>query len=261
MDTFKIKAARGSSWIPTPERYSNAKCGLINIKNEDQECFRWCMKYHQSPQTDHSSRISALKKVEDKYDYSDISYPTSYDDIYKFEERNNLCIFVYELDEDGKVHREKTGLMENYDKDHIYLLRVENDEQSHFIYIRLIGRLMNIHQHTTDKDKRFCPVCNGKIKQSEFTKHITECYRFAKESTRITLPTPGEKDKLKFHHFKNMLERPYITYADFECSHCEEVDEHGNTRTKHVPNSACFFVYAPMTILKINCGMRSVKTA
>jgi hypothetical protein len=26
-------------------------------------------------------------------------------DIYKFEERNNLCIFVYELDEDGKVHR------------------------------------------------------------------------------------------------------------------------------------------------------------
>jgi hypothetical protein len=48
MDTFKIKAARGSSWIPTPERYSNAKCGLINIKNEDQECFKWCMKYHQS---------------------------------------------------------------------------------------------------------------------------------------------------------------------------------------------------------------------
>ena len=50
MDTYKIKAARGSSWIPTPERYSNAKCGLINIKNEDQECFRWCMRYHQSPQ-------------------------------------------------------------------------------------------------------------------------------------------------------------------------------------------------------------------
>ena len=40
MDTLKIKAARRSSWIPTPERYSNAKCGLINIKNEDQECFK-----------------------------------------------------------------------------------------------------------------------------------------------------------------------------------------------------------------------------
>ena len=46
---------------------------------------------------------------------------------------------------------------------------------------------------------------------------------------------------MKFHQFKNMLERPYITYADVECSQCEEVDEHGNTRTKHVPNSACFY--------------------
>ena len=136
---------------------------------------------------------------------------------------------------------EKLGIIENYDKYHIYLLRVENEEQSHFIYIRLIGRLMNIHHQAVDKDKRFCPHCNGKIKQSDFTKHITECYRFAKDSTLTKLPTPGEKDKMKFHHFKNMLERPYITYADFECSQCEEVDEHGNTRTKHVPNSACFY--------------------
>ena len=155
--------------------------------------------------TAHSSRISALKKIEDKSDYSDISYPTSYGEIYKFEERNNLGICVYELDEDGKVHREKTGLMENNDKGHIYLSRVEDDEQSHFIYIKLIGRLMNIHQHTTDKDKRFCPLRNGKIQQTEFTKHITECYRFAKDSTLIKLPTPGEKDKMKFHHFQTCL--------------------------------------------------------
>jgi hypothetical protein len=74
--------------------------------------------------------------------------------------------------------------MENYDKDHIYLLRVENDEQSHFIYIRLIGRLMNIHQHTTDKDKRFCPLCNGKIQTVRILLSISaECYRFAKDST------------------------------------------------------------------------------
>jgi hypothetical protein len=48
IDMFKIKPARGGSYIPTPERYANPKCGLINIKNEDQKCFQWCMKYHQS---------------------------------------------------------------------------------------------------------------------------------------------------------------------------------------------------------------------
>ena len=45
---FKTKPVRASSYIPTPEPYNNAKCGLINIQNQDQECFRWCMKYHQS---------------------------------------------------------------------------------------------------------------------------------------------------------------------------------------------------------------------
>jgi hypothetical protein len=48
IDIFETKPLRASSYIPTPERFSNAKCGLINIHNTDQECFRWCMRYHQS---------------------------------------------------------------------------------------------------------------------------------------------------------------------------------------------------------------------
>jgi hypothetical protein len=45
---YKSRVARGSSYIPTPPPYNNAKCGLINIQNDDQECFKWCMKYHQT---------------------------------------------------------------------------------------------------------------------------------------------------------------------------------------------------------------------
>ena len=36
---LKTRPLRGSSYIPTHEKYSNPKCGLINIRNEDQECF------------------------------------------------------------------------------------------------------------------------------------------------------------------------------------------------------------------------------
>jgi hypothetical protein len=49
IDMFKIRPLRAGSYIPTPERYSNSRCGLRNVKNNDQECFRWCMRYHQSP--------------------------------------------------------------------------------------------------------------------------------------------------------------------------------------------------------------------
>ena len=49
LKSYAVRPIRGSSYIPTPEKFSNPKCGLVNIKNEDQECFKWCMKYHQSP--------------------------------------------------------------------------------------------------------------------------------------------------------------------------------------------------------------------
>ena len=51
---FTTKPERGSSWIPTPDKYNNAKCGLIEIKIEsDNECFKWCVKYHQSNKEKH----------------------------------------------------------------------------------------------------------------------------------------------------------------------------------------------------------------
>ena len=50
IDIFETKSIRASSYIPTPPRYTNAMRGLINIHNEDEECFRWCMLYHQSKQ-------------------------------------------------------------------------------------------------------------------------------------------------------------------------------------------------------------------
>jgi len=76
---FTAKAERGSSYIETPEKCSNAKCGLINIQNDDNECFKWCVKYHQSKKEKHCDRISVLKKVEDKYNYEGISYPATFE--------------------------------------------------------------------------------------------------------------------------------------------------------------------------------------
>ena len=47
---YKTKPPRGSSYIPTPAPYNTSRSGLINIQNEDEECFKWCVKYHQSKQ-------------------------------------------------------------------------------------------------------------------------------------------------------------------------------------------------------------------
>ena len=98
-DIYENKAARSGSYIKTPEKYSNAKCGLINIQNKDDKCFMWCVKYHQPMQTNNDARITNLTSVKDKYDYSEITYPTSLEDIKIFEESNKICMWVYGISE------------------------------------------------------------------------------------------------------------------------------------------------------------------
>ena len=60
---YQTRKSRGSSYIPTPSPYNSPKCGLINIKNEDDDkCFYWCMKYHSSKQEKNNDRLTVFKK-------------------------------------------------------------------------------------------------------------------------------------------------------------------------------------------------------
>lgn len=61
LKSYAVRPTRGSSWMPIPRNFTNPKCGLVNIKNEDNGCFKWCMKYQTKKQT-HDDRISVLNK-------------------------------------------------------------------------------------------------------------------------------------------------------------------------------------------------------
>ena len=242
---FKIRPLRAGSYIPTPERYSNSRCGLINVKNNDQECFRWCMRYHQSPQGKHDDRTTALSKYEDKYNYDGISYPTTYEDINHFQEINKVCIYVYTIDETDNIICDSAGKNEYILNDRIYLLKIDHEEQSHYIYIKHIERLLNTHKLTCHKDKAFCPICQkpvvvkpeneDEIGVDKFRAHLSKCYKFAKDSTLLKLPAKG--DTMKFKNHKNKIERPYLAYADLESTLCKTGDD--KLIAKHKPNSAC----------------------
>ena len=47
---------RGSSYLPLPEELRNSRKGLINIKNNDNECLRWCHIRHLNPLKKHNER-------------------------------------------------------------------------------------------------------------------------------------------------------------------------------------------------------------
>ena len=61
----------------------------------------------------HDSLLSKLKKVDDRYNYKRMEFPTSYDAISTFEETNKECIFKKEYDSEGKIILRKQGRLEH----------------------------------------------------------------------------------------------------------------------------------------------------
>ena len=48
LETHKVNDIRASSWVELPEKYKNNK-SIMNIKNNDQFCFLWCIVANMYP--------------------------------------------------------------------------------------------------------------------------------------------------------------------------------------------------------------------
>ena len=153
------KSLNGSSYMELPTELRNPKKGLINIKNKDDECFRWCHIRHLNPQTEHPERI----KKEDKQsteglNYEGIEFPVSQKHYNKVEKQNSIRInvFGYEHGQPFLIHISKETF-----KDQMNLLLVTEDEEKHYVLIKDFNAFM--YNQTKQKRKKItsaCIVCN-----------------------------------------------------------------------------------------------------
>ena len=81
----------GSSYVELPMELRNPKIGLINIKNKDDECFRWCHIRHLNPQEKDPQRIKKEdKKMFNELNYDGIDFPLSQKHYTKVQEHNSI---------------------------------------------------------------------------------------------------------------------------------------------------------------------------
>ena len=92
------KPLNGSSYIELPMELRNPKKGLINIKNEDDEYFRWCHIRHLSPQEKNPQRIKKEdKKMINELNYDGIDFPLSQNTTTKSKDRTvlgSMCLVL-----------------------------------------------------------------------------------------------------------------------------------------------------------------------
>jgi len=208
------------------------------------------MKYHQSKKSKHDDRITVLKKVEDKFIYDGINYPTTFDDITKFEDLNEVSIFVYGIGKNGNIVKERNGNY-NYRNNTIMLLLLEDGENSHYVYIKDISKLLCLSSKSKDPTKQHCLYCGNHFPIESIDKHTSECYKMCFDNRVVKLPEAGSTMKFKNH--KNKIERPFAVYADCEAA-LKRLNEILNKKIKegeeiittkllnrHDVNSCCYY--------------------
>ena len=85
---YKVNDIQASSHIELPEKYKNIK-SIINIKNDDQYCFLWCILAHLCPVEDHKNRTSSYSLHMNKLELKGLEFPMKVKDIPKFETLKN----------------------------------------------------------------------------------------------------------------------------------------------------------------------------
>ena len=131
------------------------------------------MVYEISPSREDSTRgkDNSIEKITDNYIYN-ISHPTTCEDISKFEIDNQVSVFVYYINDDDSIRTEKRGNPDYILNDVIYLLRVENDDNAHYIYIKHLERLFNTHKCSQVKGTKLFPLCEKNINEQKNIIHI-----------------------------------------------------------------------------------------
>ena len=213
LNIVKYEPMKGSSYIKLPQELRNSKKGLINMKNEDNECFRWCHIRQLNPQDKDPQRI---KKSDKQYvknlNYDGIEFPVTTKHYNKIEKQNeiNINVFGYENKQPYPIHVSK----EKYDRQMNLLLITEN-ENKHYILIKDFDRFMFNQTKHEHKKKHFCMNCLQCFSSDKFlNNHKDNCIQV--NGTQAVKMPDKDNNILKFNNFHKQQPVPFVIYADFE---------------------------------------------
>ena len=213
----KYNPTRAGKYINLP-KWISLKKACINIKTKDEKCFKYAIQcgYHKIYEKSHPENFYHYKKIEDGLGFDGITFPANNNDIDKFEELNqNVSVNAFEVDDEQEQIVIGRKLKNKDAKCHIDLLRIDEDDISHYVYVKDCSRLLNSQKSKFRNKSYFCKYCHSGFGTQELLNKHYEKGCMEVEGQQIEMPTPDEKLKFK-HHFKK-LRCPFVIHADFEC--------------------------------------------
>ena len=221
----------GSSYIELPKDIYDTKA-IVNVKNQDQECFKWSVLAALYPALKNAERITHYQPYKDELNLDGIDFPVSIDQISKFEKQNpGISVTVIGIEE---PERSKKGVVlpsvlfplrvpDQQLKKHVVLLYWEQNQQYHYALVKNVNRLLS-RTKSHHSQTFFCERCfQGFIRPDLLEKHSEICK---------TLPTQAVQVVDEEISFKSWAEESlFRIYGDFECllQECDEGDVNEKT--------------------------------
>ena len=246
LHTTKWDPLNAGSYIDLPTNLKNKKA-IINMKNQDDECFKWCVLRALNPKNNHPERVDKdLISKQDTLNMKGIKYPVSFRDIDRFESLNpNISITVLGYNQDERVYPLKVSNFTGCEHD-ITLMLLKDGENSHYCLVNnmsaLIASQINNHKGT----RNICLNCfNGYNTKKSLDEHKEYCYN--NECVKTIMPEPGTF--LRFKNFLHSEKVPFVVYADTEALikeiyNCNPNPQKSYTKKyqKHEPVSFSYYI-------------------
>ena len=248
VNLFKYQPIKGSSYIELPTVIANKKA-CINIQNDDERCFLYCVVAHDHPENKNAFRPKPYEKHFDDYKEWKHEYPMTIKMIPKFEKQFNKSINVYryETSFDSETKKHKVAFNPLYVTSNITkpdqwinLLLITEGAKHHYVLIKSMSALLhdNYNSKGDHNATHLCPFCFKTYRTMDLlTAHFDNgCKRFGEKTEFPSVEQA--KGHVRFTKMFKMLKKPFVIYADFE-SLLQECDDKGKYQ-KHV---TCSYAY------------------
>ncbi len=265
----KYNPLSGSGYSKLPP-FIAKKNIVINMRNDDTQCFKWAATRALNPVADNPNRITnELKKQTEKYNWEGISFPTKLTEIGIWEKNNNFNVNVFSYDETEKeIYTNRLGELKEPDETiNLYL-----HDDNHYCVIKDLNRLVSSQLNKSGHAKELCLRClnffrkpskkdrEDPDKKSSLEKHMEICS--GEKLQHVIYPKPGET--VQFRNYERLHDVPFVVYADFESFvsplDVEEKDPNKSYTVQyqsHIPSGFCYtikcmdeIVYPTKTVLK-----------
>ena len=237
----KFKPLGGKSYKPFPKAIVKKKA-VINMENDDDQCFKWAVTRALNPAERNPNRITKILKIQaEKYNWDGKEFPTKLKDICKFENNNDVNINVFSFDKrSGKQGRVYTLRLSKTNYEETVNLFLYDE---HYGVVKNLSRLTSSQLSKEGHKKHLRKRCLNHFKTPEsLVKHLKLCQNH--DHQRHVYPNKDNKYAF-FKQYQKMHRVPFVVYADFECFIKPVNNKIGKGTVqyqKHEPSGFCYTI-------------------